>query len=207
MQFYVLDRRNRFTDREFAYGEEITSETGDWERCPSCDAAVSSRRVLPPHEVTLSKTQYGDFVLGTFETFLVSERVRDLYLQSGLKGITNFEAVEVKKVVHKRKTSPNPPNYYLAYIGRDPARIDQVHSNIVYEDVPTCHVCFQGIIRSFDGVYLVPDTWGGSDIFFPVGLSGTILVSQRFCNFVQDNHFTNVQLVPADAYQPSWNMK
>ena len=51
---------------------------------------------------------------------------------------------------------------------------------------------------------MIPDTWSGEDIFFPTGLSGAIVVSQRFVDFVNSNKLTNINFTPAKQYIPSW---
>ena len=78
MNFYILNR-NRFNDTEYAFGEPIQLKTGDFDKCEVCESPISMRKWLPPLKVKLSKPSYGDFVFGTFATFLASEQFMQKY--------------------------------------------------------------------------------------------------------------------------------
>lgn len=205
MDFYVIDRSNRFNDTKYAYGEEVEQKTGNYETCQVCGAPVSLREWLSPRKVKLSKPSYGDFVFGTFSTFLCSDNVKEEYVKLGLKGIIEFQEVEIVKVNKKKATSSESPKYYNAKIRRGNARINEELSKFIREDQENfCEVCRTGTIRSFNGIYIESDTWNGEDIFYPIGLPGTILVSRKFYDFVISKHFTNINFIPAEKYVPSW---
>lgn len=206
MEFYVIDRGNRFMDDRFAYGEVVDLVTGDFEKCEVCEAPVGMREWLPPRKVRLSKPFYGDFVFGTFSTFLCSENFKEKFIKYGLTGITKFQEVEVVKISKKRPNSPQPPRYYNVKIVRGKGRIDEKLSKVIREedDKIDCQVCRSGTIESFKGVFLEEGSWGGEDIFFPTGLPGTIVVTQKFYQFVNENGFTNIKFIPAKQYKPSW---
>jgi hypothetical protein len=61
------------------------------------------------------------------------------------------------------------------------------------------------ILKSFDGIYVKEDTWTGEDIFYPVGLPGTVIVSEKFFNLVQDENITNINLAEARGYSSYWS--
>lgn len=204
MTFYVVDRQ-RFNDKEYAYGEQVDQNTGEFEKCEICGSAVSMRKWLPPLKVKLSKPSYGDFVFGTFYSFLVSERFRNEYMNSEISGIKEFEPVEVVRINRLRPTSPQPPKYFYVSIVRNKARVNEIQSKFVRDGEVKCDFCqMGGVIKSFDGVYIEPGTWSGEDVFLPIGLTGTILVSDRFYSFVKEYEFTNINFVPAEQYQAPW---
>lgn len=118
MQFYVLDKKNRFNDKDYCFGEPIDHNTGDFEKCENCGLAVSSREWLPPYTIELSKPVYGDIVLGTFVTFLASEKFKNEFEASGLKGICNFQPVTVLKINRRKSENDLLPNYYYVSIVR-----------------------------------------------------------------------------------------
>ncbi|MDF2984708.1 MAG: hypothetical protein K0R50_218 [Eubacterium sp.] len=204
MDFYVINN-NRFNDSKYAFGESIDQKTGDFEICEVCKSPISMRRWLPPFNVKLSKPSYGDFVFGTFTTFLVSEVFKQKYESADLKGILAFEPIDVVKVKRVKLLSPTPPQFYNVVVTRSKTRIDEVKSMFVRDGDVECDTCRTGgAISSFQGVYLLQETWDRYDIFFPTGLPGTIVISQRFYDFVKENKFTNIDFVPAEQYAAPW---
>lgn len=208
MDFYVIDTSNRFVDKIYAYGEELNHETGDFLKCKICGVPVSMREWLSPRTVKLSKPKYGDFIFGTFSTFLCSERFKDLYTKSKLKGIIDFQPVDILKINRKKANSPEPPTYFNVVIAIGEGRIDEIKSKMVKEyDQPKCNYCMSGIIESFEGVYIDVKTWDGKDIFYPRGLPGTIVITSHFYDFLVKNNFTNISVVPSKEYKPKWILK
>ncbi|KFA89717.1 hypothetical protein Q664_33060 [Archangium violaceum Cb vi76] len=54
-----------------------------------------------------------------------------------------------------------------------------------------------------DGIYgfaLEQGSWNGDDVFIPRGLSGTMVASERFADFVARHGFTNMKLIPTEEY-------
>jgi len=204
MNFYVINV-HRFCDKIYAFGEPVGQETGDYDKCDICGAPVSMRKWLPPLKVKLSKPSYGDFVFGSFVTFLVTERFRKGYEASKLNGIVSFEAVEVTKVNRKRESSPEPPDYYYVSIVRSKAAIDEEKSKVIRDEPITCNHCRAGgIIKSQKGVFFEENTWSGEDIFYSRGGAGIVVLSERFVDFVREYGFTNISFTTAGKYIPSW---
>ena len=199
MKFYAINT-HRFDDRTFAYGEELGLETGQNQKCKACGSAISDREWLPPLRVKLSQPSYGDFVFGTFSTFLVSDRFNTEYLKSGLTCIQKFAPVEVVKVSRKQTTSLESPQYYYITIIKSCTRVDEVLSKFIWKREPTCDICRSGIIKLWEGVYIQQATWNNEDIFFPMNLSVEV-VSERFYRFVRKHEFTNIHFLPAEEYK------
>ncbi|MCX7747061.1 MAG: hypothetical protein N2645_09250 [Clostridia bacterium] len=204
MKFYVINR-NLFNDSDYAYGEEVEHKTGEFEKCEECGKPISMRKWLPPLKAKLSRPSYGDFVFGTFSTFLVSERFKLEYESSGLKGIKEFEKVDISKVNRIKSTSPQPPSYYNVIVERSSAKIDEEKSKFVRSSDVACDNCrVGGVVSSFEGLFLKEETIENDDIFCTYVFPGTFIVTQKFYDFVIDKGFTNIILVPAEEYIAPW---
>jgi hypothetical protein len=55
-------------------------------------------------------------------------------------------------------------------------------------------------VDSIHGLVLEPGTWQGEDIFRPRGLQGSLLVSERFADFIQRHALTNMKLTPSGEF-------
>jgi hypothetical protein len=204
MNFYVVNR-HFFDDKEYAYGEQVDQKTGDFEKCDICGSAISMRKWLTPLKAKLSKPSYGDFVFGTFTTFLVTERFKKEYEANRLTGIVSFEPVEIVKVNRERDSSPEIPIYYYVSIVRSKSVIDERKSKIQRDGQISCNHCRTGgVIKSLKGIFFEDNTWSGEDIFFPIDLPGTIMVSERFTDFIKNYKFSNISFISAEEYIPSW---
>lgn len=204
--FYVINVRDtRFDDKYFAYADCVDKETGDFKKCPVCGGGTSTRKWLPPIKIKLSKPKYGDFIFGAFSTFMCSQRFKKEYELAGLQGIEEFEPVEIVKVNRKKKDAPGPPLYYLASVMISTVRVDEANSYFNWESEPTCNACrADGFINGLNGFTIDESTWNNEDLFYAVGLPGTIVVSRRFYDFIKDNGFTNLTLTKTEEY--SWGV-
>ncbi len=205
MNFYVINN-HLFDDSKYAFGEEAETKfnADDAVRCTKCGAAMTSLQWLPPYDVKLSKSVFGDFVFGTIEPFLVSELFKTAYDASGLIGITEFNLVKIKEVNGKRKLN-SPPNYFYARVGISEAQIDEKKSKLIRTGGEQCDQCkLGGIISNYQGLYLDEDTWSGEDIFYAKGLPGVLFVTERFKDFVDINNYTNLELVASEKATPQF---
>ena len=145
---------------------------------------------------------FADIAFGGASDFLVSERFKNLYNESDLHGLEGFESVEIMKVkMRKSKIKLSPPKYFHVTVPRDTARIDDRASGLIREGGPsTCLDCGSTGAIKYDRIFLMEDTWSGSDAFYARGLPGTILVSNRFAKFYRLNDITGGRLVPALQY-------
>jgi len=144
-------------------------------------------------------------VFGANEEILVSDRFRQFWAESLLTGLSGFHPVKVKRVKrHRRKEAKQTevPPYFFVDIARTRTAIDLRASGFVFdsnEDV--CPECLTGgIIKKFDRIVIEPSTWTGEDIFIARGLPGTILVSERFKAFRDENDISNAYLVPVEEF-------
>jgi hypothetical protein len=160
---------------------------------------------LPPCrvKVELYGKDFGDFVDGAGgNSFLISERMAEAFRTEGLTGLLGFDPVEVVAVRRKRKGSkPTAVPGYVAVtacFGR--GAVDEAHSRIRRSESVTCPECRSAGVASVHGFALEPGTWQGEDVFRPRGKQGSILVSERFAEFVKRDRFTNMKLIPTEEY-------
>jgi len=153
----------------------------------------------------LSKPKYGDFVLGN--NFLVSEKFKEAYEKTDLKGIKKFLPVEVAKVRYMREKSPLPPQYYILELEYSFARIDKEKSIIKWdmagaEPNQACSLCFPygAIPKKIKGIYIDDSEWGGEDIFHLHETGGVVYASQKFVDFCLEKEFTNFKYVNTKDY-------
>jgi len=192
-EFYRVDTSS-YSDDKFACCEssEDVQYLSDYPRCPKCGAGIGYSYLAEPRKVILSRPKYGDFTSGI--ELLVSERVKEAYEKSDLKGIKRFIPVEVCKVRHIRKDPPLPPKYYSLELGYSFARVDLEKSVIIGKHVDRfCELCnpTSSTKDKIDGIYIDDSNWGGEDIFHLHEMGSCIYVSQRFVDFCLVNEFTN----------------
>ena len=158
--------------------------------------------LLPPIRLELKAwgSRWGDAGFGPGGQLLVSNRLRDLFVEAGLVGFTRFDLVEIVKARGRKTKVGRPLDYLLASIQHSRSRIDDLASGLVRDEPPTCEECRSTGIRRADRIVLEANTWSGEDVFYARGLPGTILVSERFKRLCEDHDLANCCLVAAEDY-------
>jgi len=112
MQFYTLDNMNY--DRFYALFDSIEpyNDVEDPVLCPECGRILIWRKWIEPRCVKLSKPLFGDVALNLVDNMIVSQRFKNLYEQSGLKGIKSFNPIDKVLVSRNAKKQLIPPMYY-----------------------------------------------------------------------------------------------
>lgn len=202
VQFFSLNAHPN-GEAETCFSEEEGYNQGDAEYCPACRAPVSSLTWLAPFraELELYGKEFGDFAFGHgSDVFLASQKFRQLYYQYDLAGLLGFDPVEVIKVKYKsnRKTDARPPMYFRVMVTRGQTALDMTASGFEWIDPPTCPVCRSGNKKRWKRLILEPGTWTGEDVFRPRGLTGEIMVSQRFKDACQHHAIKNAVFTPAE---------
>lgn len=208
MNFYVLEpEREEFFGTKWAYGTtakpKVYEDIG--QRCPVCQETVGPLVWLPPHRIELSSAKperWGDFLWGAGFDLMVSTRFKTIYEAEGLIGIRQFYPPAEIVRVGKRKTADLPsmlPTYHLVEIERLGPELDEEASGVVRKRLE-CTYCHRGYIKRWERVVIKPGSWAGEDIFFPRGLPGTCVVSERFKQVVETYRLTNTWLIPAAKY-------
>jgi hypothetical protein len=200
-EFFVLLPEGIGTSYDTEMLEADPVVLGDAPRCEACGLYVGGRPWLPPHraELTLHGTEWGDFAFRGEggEDMLLSERAAALFQSAGLRGLRGFEDVEITRV----KGSARPaPRYLHVAVDRGKASVDEASSTLIRSGPPSCHQCRSATMEGIQGFALEHETWAGEDVFFPRGLTGTVVASRAFVDFVRENALSNVRFVPTGSY-------
>jgi hypothetical protein len=205
MKYYVLANPRNVNERvvtDFANAPPVN--LGEAPKCPLCGAFIGSLPWLPPYRAELEVwgDEYGDIAFGPGQELLVVKRLADQFREEGLIGLSGFSEVEIVNIVrrgHSKVRTPPPP-YYCVAVARSRAAIDFDASQLD-QDVPfTCNECRSGIVKRTQRIILEQGTWSREDIFYPRGLPGTILTSERFFAFCEAHLVNNGVLIDAAEY-------
>ena len=161
-------------------------------------------RWLPPYRgtLTLYDQQPGDLAFGPGNGLVVSERLAHAFQQEQLQGIDRFYPIEISRVRGKggrRSPAPLPP-YLYALPPWGSAAVDESCSRIRRDAPISCDFCRGTGVEAIHGFDLEEGSWNGDDLFRPRGLSGTIVASARFEQFVARHSFTNITLTPTRTF-------
>lgn len=188
---------------EWSDAYSVEMRLGDCEYCPVCGAPASHLEWLPPLKMRLTNTRYPNRLIHWLsQPMVISQEVKDAYEAEGLTGITEFEPIEITSVANRKTVSKIPPKYYRAKIGRTQiVRVDSVTT--IIDGRPHDHFCqlCDPLGRTIDcirQVGLIIPKQMDTDIFRIYGWGMAVIVSQRFYDMVQRNHFTNFYFTPIE---------
>lgn len=214
MQYYTVNDNTAY-DRFYAlfdaiYDADYTNLKEDSYLCPECEKILIWKKWVEPRIVRLSKPLFGDMVFSTASAdgVLVSQRFKDLYEKSGLKGITAFYKLDNVLVSRNAKKQLIPPPYYYIEIAManaiyDPERtisfpdtgcIYKKNVEITKDGVKRCRLCrpynFGGYpaFKGFGIKYLDDNLL---DIFTFYPRSKDEHFSQNFVDWALENNITN----------------
>lgn len=161
-------------------------------RCPNCNGAWEGRYWTHPRTLKITKSKYPDF-LWTTPYPAVSERFKQLYEQSGLTGILEFDPIENYAL---RKNAPECPKYYTFKRFRSQMKINHEKSDIKWLNVARdiCPICHP-MGKTFSEIYslvLDEEKYEGMDVFILNETGMGTYVSERFVEFVRENGLTNL---------------
>lgn len=179
------------------------SRTGEAPRCPKCGNFIGMIPLLPPVRVELEAwgNTYGDFSFGPGDEILVAGPLLDKLQAASVVGLQSIGKADIVSVVKHQNITGNPTSYHCCRPMRSEAVVDDAKSGIEWQEPWTCNICRLGrnLIRG-RSIILMPGTWSGDDIFVARGLSGRILVSEKFKDVVEEAGATNYSLVPAEDF-------
>jgi hypothetical protein len=154
-------------------------------------------------KLRLHGEESGDFIQsnGSGSDLIVSERFADTFRAAGLTGLHGFGPVEVVKV-QRRKTRGDftLPRYFAVTVSFGSALVDEGRSHILRPGPFDCDYCRAIGTEGVNGFVLEPESWNGDDVFYPRGLVGTLVVSERFARLVSEHALTNIVLTPTERY-------
>ena len=208
--FFVLEEPSAGTAEDKVGGTRAMPEegfnVGEAPRCPRCGRFIGSLAWLPPYRVEIETwgREFGDLVIASGRSMLASDRFRQIYERSGLKGLSGFEPVEIVKITRHRKLRGDPPKYFKVNVARSQTTEDQTASGVEWSEEATsfCPECLfpkEGVVKRWKKVAIRPETWQGEDIFIPRG-GGGIITSRRFKEACEANKIRNVLFVSAEKH-------
>jgi len=205
MNFYVLkspscDDKHKYAILDYDLVEPINR--GDVKYCPKCGDPISLMAWLPPYRVVLEpwSNQYGDIGFAGTE-LLLSENFMERFRQAGLRGLEVLGKAEIVKVKRRGGARPkgDPPSYFVAVPTRSLTKIDLNASGAETETPVTCDTCLSyGLLYRYARIVVDEATWSGDDIFYAMGISGTIITSQRFATWYHENQINTGVLIRAE---------
>jgi len=196
MNLFVISN-NLFDDREYAIAEPKNDRYGDFPKCSACGGPIGSRRWLPEFMVKLSKKKVGDFVFGSVDPFLVTEKIVNIVYDNEIHGVTSFNQVTV--------TNNKNVKLYIPEIEYGALKIDEEVSGFIRTKQQRCEVCrLGGAISAYNKLEPAINTWDGLDIFVLRQLPGTIVLSEKFYNLCNENMVTNLTVKQMQDYYPPW---
>lgn len=196
MNFFIV-ANNLFDDSEYAIADSRNATYGTSPKCDECGGPIGSRRWLPEFIVKLSKKKFGDFVFGSVNPFLVTEKIVKIIHDNNINGIVNFNQVVV--------TNNQNAKLYFPEIKYGSLLIDEYLSGFVRSSPIKCKVCMLGgVISSYGMLTADMTTWDGLDIFRLKQLPGTIVLSDRFYDLCKENAVTNLSVKEMQDYYPPW---
>jgi len=205
MNFYVLKNPSSYDNHKYAildYDSVGTDNRGDAKQCPKCGSTLSSLAWLPPYRVILEpwSNRYGDIGFAGDE-LLLSENFMERFRRAGLRGLEVLGKAEIVKVKRRGGARPkgDPPSYFVARPTYSFTKIDLKASGAKTETPVTCDTCLSyGLLYRYARIVVDEATWSGDDIFFAMGISGTIITSQRFATWYHENQINTGVLIRAE---------
>ncbi|RNC79742.1 MAG: hypothetical protein ED557_14590 [Balneola sp.] len=196
--YFFANTNKLFSDNEFAYGEQKDGDfnTGEAEFCKVCGHPISMLEWLSPLSIRVSSKALGDFIFGTYVGFILSERVLNLYENSGLTGLSNFRSVDIFYRGNLLKEK-----YYYPKIKIINAYVD--YSSFIFSKIDKCSFCQKGgsIIDKINGVSFLHKEQISSDIFFTTSIGqGVFFVSEFFKKMIENNRLSNFSLIESQKY-------
>jgi hypothetical protein len=212
MIFYHVERfpNDQQTTYRTDFAKPDGTRRGDGLRCVVCGGYIGMKEWLPPYRVELEAwgEGFGDLAMGNAgDDILVSQRVKTLWQEYGLRGLSGFHPVEVV-AVKRRKAKGDVPRYYRAKVSFSQTVVDHDASGTVWDHeaedpLAFCMECRTNPtasgIEAIKRVIIDPKTWSGEDLFIPRGLPDFI-TSDRFKNFRDEHRITNAVLTRAEDY-------
>jgi len=220
MQYYTLEYT--LFDRFYALYdpiEPLNRSEDDSFLCPECGYILVWTKWVEPRGVRLSKPLFGDVVFDS-DDMLVSQRFKDLYEESDLKGITAFHKLDKVLVSRNTKKQLEPPTYYYIEVAVANAIFDPEKTTAlplgrnkknydIREGVKRCRLCHpynydtMAHIKGFGIKYLDDNLL---DIFAIYPRAKEKHFSQKFVDWALENNITNFKgkIIRTEDYTEVW---
>jgi hypothetical protein len=199
MSFYVLNN-HRFDDDTFAICEKIKPvNLGNGDDCEVCGSPITQMKWLAPYEVRVTQKHLGDFIFGSVNPFLVSQKFKDIYDAGDFKGIESFSRVQLYF-----RRQPLEAAFYFPHIPYNYNNINLDRCGIKYDPAGICPRCQHGgnkDLSEMTGVYWEDESGIKEDVFENHS-AGRYSFSQRLKDAMEEAGITNTFFVPASEFVP-----
>lgn len=170
--------------------------------CPLCGRNLVGRYWQHPRTLKIIGKRFPDFLFTTPYP-AVSERFRDAYQNSTLKGILKFDEIENYRLYRSITTTPK---YYTIKVIRSQMEVDYTKSVITWGRLKHEHYCplcdpQSTTVDKIERLILCEENYQGEDIFTLCPTSASLYLSERFVEFVRENHLTNLGIMPLDQME------
>ena len=177
---------------------------GNGPDCEECGLPLGLMVWLPPHRVEISVwgKECPDAVFGAGSEILISNRMKEMIENEKVLGFNGFEPVDlvrIKRMRHKN-AKYDVPQYYRVDIVNSTAKIDFAASDFETLFPVTCRRCQYNMPVRWNRLVLDPGSAGFEDVFYAMGLSGTIFASKRFKDLCDQYKLRNTIFIPALEY-------
>ena len=199
MIFYAVDYLKIALNQNGYYSfEKFLPSRGGFPLCPACSTRIGPKLWHPPFRATLIGDHAGDLCCGTCQELLVSRRFVNAWKDSGLSGLRiSDDAVEIRPSEGLPEESPE---FFVAFPKYTITRLDEVASGLEIHKLVGCDVCRGAQRARVRRIRIDESSWEGWDIFYPSGLYGHLLVTERFRLFVEEHAFTNFEFIHQDTF-------
>lgn len=195
MMHYVVSSP-LFDDDRYAIADPKDDSYGDFPKCESCGKSIGQREWLMPYRAMISKKNVGDVVFGSIFPFLLSKKACHVFSDEKIKGFKSLTKVEILN----RKTE-----LFLPVLSRGSLLVDESSSCFKRDNREVCPVChIGGTVIYFKNLIPIKGSWDDLDVFILAQLPGTIIVSERFVNVVENGRLTNFLFTPLLEYKCPW---
>lgn len=202
-QFYALERRvdplGQAALDFYNQGSRLPAKD-----CPQCGKHLTSLLMGPPYSVELDYLVPGtaDFVMGVGSEFLISQRMLEEVKRQALKGLEYLGPASIVSVnLSKKRLSGLNPRFHCVRPVLSRAFVDDVSSELVKEPAWTCSECrLGGLTKRMKRLVINCESWGNEDVFVARGLTGTVVVSQRFADLCRGFVLCGCAVVRAEDY-------
>jgi hypothetical protein len=200
MRFFVLDSVVGSTHETDSL-DLAPVHVGEVPLCPVCGEIAAMLPWLPPYRATVRAfgRALGDVAFASGSSLLVSDRFRRAWEEAGLRGISEFTPLERIRIRPPRLANSKMSYFHIA-LKLWGTQVDLDRSLIEYDRPVTCHKCKSGDADGVRGFSIDEASWTGEDIFYPWGLSGIRVVTDRVRQLRDDHGLTNVNLTPTEEY-------
>lgn len=184
-QFYALERRVDPSGQAaldfYNQGPRLPAKD-----CLQCGKHLTSLLMAPPYSVELDYLVLGtaDLVMGVGSEFLISQRMLEELKRQRLTGLEILGPARIASAnLSKARLSALSPCFHCVRPALSRAFVDDVSSGLVQEPAWTCPECrLGGITKRIKRLVINFESWGNEDVFVARGLTGTVVVSEKFAD-------------------------